>query len=44
MWDTSDPYGAHYNDDKKQSWTVGAVRDPARWSDWPDVVMLVSIP
>ena len=42
VWDTSEPYGAHYSHHTKVRWEVGASRDPDRWADWADIVLLVS--
>ena len=38
--DTSEPYGEHFAD-HETSHVIGASRDPARWSGWADVIIMV---
>jgi len=40
LWDTSEACGADYREEQVKV-VVGAVRDPARFLDWADVVLLV---
>ena len=42
VWDTSEPYGAQYSQHQEQHLVVGAARDPTRWADWADIIILVS--
>ena len=41
VWDTSEPYGPNFSEHKPVHWTTGAVRDPGRWLEWADAVLLV---
>ena len=41
VMDTSEGQGDIFHDDGTVSSCVGARRDPARWSDWADIVLVV---
>ena len=39
--DTSEAFGPWFSNTGDQSFIVGAARDPTRWSNWADVVIMV---
>ena len=39
--DTSEPFGPMFSNTGDKTFTIGAARDPTRWSSWADVIILV---